>query len=202
MRSRTGDHSRDHIIDAVLELLGTGGYEAVQLREVARRAHVSLATIYRQFPTRSDLVVDALQRWMSEASYAPFAQPEGRESLYEGLMRVFRHVFEPWERSPLMLQAFHMALTGPGGDRLQLQGVHAVVPVARGVLAEGDPAYVEDIELILTNMAYAVIGRFADGELPITSILPSLERAVFRLTTNNEPAARSAGRALPADTDS
>ena len=38
-----------------------------------------------------------------------------------------------------------------------------------------------------------MIGRFAAGMLDITAILPTLERAVFRLTANNEMLAREAG---------
>ncbi len=43
--------------------------------------------------------------------------------------------------------------------------------------------------LILTNMAYAVRGRFADGDLAVTDILAVLERTVFRLTADNAAAA-------------
>lgn len=179
----------------VYELLESGGYDAVQLREVARRARVSLATIYKHFPTRHDLIVTALERWMATNSYASLAPPAPGETLYEGLMRAFRYVFEPWERSPRMLEAYHRALTGPGGERLEFQGMNAIEPIARAVLGDADPTYVRDIELVLTNMAYAVIGRFADGTLDVTAILPTLDRAVFRLTTNNEPEA--SGRRSP-----
>jgi hypothetical protein len=104
-------------------------------------------------------------------------------------MRGLRYVFEPWERSPRMLEAYHRARSGPGGKRLDAQGMAAIVPLARAALAGADPAYAHDIEVILRNMAYAVIGRFASGTLDITAILPTLERAVFRLTADNETAA-------------
>lgn len=177
------------IIGVVIELLESGGSEAIQLREVARRARVSLATIYKLFRTRDDLIVAALQRWMAANSYAGLAPPAVDESLHDGLMRVFRHVFEPWERNPRMLEAFHRACTGPGGERLDLQGMNAVEPTARAVLEGADPDYVADIDLVLTNMAYALIGRFADGSLEVTAILPMLDRVVYRLTADNEPAA-------------
>ena len=60
-----GPTHADAIVAVVQELLETGGYDAVQLREVARRARVSLATIYRLFPTRDELIVISLERWMS-----------------------------------------------------------------------------------------------------------------------------------------
>ena len=34
--------------------------------------------------------------------------------VYDGLMRGLRYVFEPWERNPRMLEAYHRARTGPG----------------------------------------------------------------------------------------
>jgi AcrR family transcriptional regulator len=182
----------DRIVGVVQELLESGGYDAVQLREVARRAHVSLATIYRLFPTRDDLVVTAIEQWMSTHSYAELAPPTPDESVYDGLMRGLRYVFEPWERNPRMLEAYHRARTGPGGRRLDRQGMRAIQPNANALLADADPAYVEDLTLILKNIAYAVIGRFAAGTLDITAVLPTLERAVFRLTTNNEAPAIAA----------
>jgi AcrR family transcriptional regulator len=183
---------RTAILAVVLELLESDGYDAVQLREVARRAHVSLATVYRLFPTRDDLIISAIEDWMAANCYADVGPPAPHETLYDGLMRVFRYVFEPWERAPRMLEAYHRAYTGPGRRRLDRQGMTAIEPAARAVLADADPAYAADIDLVLTNMAHAVIARFADGSLDITDILPTLERSVYRLTANNEPAATEA----------
>lgn len=182
----------DRIVSVVLDLLEGGGPDAVQLREVARRAHVSLTTIYKIFATRDELIIVAMERWMSVHICAPVAPPAAGESLYDGLMRVFRHVFEPWERSPRMLEAFDRARSAPGGQRLNKQAMNAIGPITLAVLADGDPGYVDDIAMILTNLAYAVVGQFADGTLDATAILPTLERAVFRLTTNNAPAAEAA----------
>jgi TetR/AcrR family transcriptional regulator, cholesterol catabolism regulator len=63
----------DPIIEIVVELLDTEGYEAVQLREVARRARVSLATIYKRYATRDELIVAALEWWMDTHRYAGLA---------------------------------------------------------------------------------------------------------------------------------
>jgi len=183
----------DVIVDVVLTLLESAGYDAVQLRTVARQARVSLATIYKLFPTRDELVVTAVERWMSTNSCAPVPPPPPDETLYEGLMRVFRHVFEPWERSPRMLEAYYRARMTPAGGRLERQMATIIEPAGRAVLVGGEVGYVGDIALLLTNLAYAVVARFAAGEVDSTAILPTLERAAYRLTANNEPAARVAG---------
>lgn len=44
------------VIAAVRELATEGGFEAVQVREVAKRAGVALATLYRYYPSKDDLV--------------------------------------------------------------------------------------------------------------------------------------------------
>ncbi|MFB4295060.1 TetR family transcriptional regulator [Actinomadura sp. NTSP31] len=183
------NHTHDAIVDAVLELLKDGGYQAVHLREVARRAKVSLATIYKFFPTRDELIVTAVERWMAANVCAELIPTVPGESLYEGLMRVFRHVFEPWERNPRMLEVYQRAQAGPSGERLRRQAWWAIEPVARAMLQKLDPQYAEDIALVLTHLGHSVVGSFAAGELDITEILPVLERAVYRLTADNATAA-------------
>jgi hypothetical protein len=108
---------------------------------------------------------------------------------------MFREVFEPWESNPWMLEAYHRARGGPGGERLQLHSAEAIVPIARAVLQNIDQAYMDDISAILTSVAHGVIARFVAGELDITELLPTLERTVFRLTTNNVALANRARRA-------
>jgi TetR/AcrR family transcriptional regulator, cholesterol catabolism regulator len=178
----------DAILAAAITLLESGGYEAVQVREVARRAHVSLASIYRRYKTREDLIVAALELWTAGHSLAPVPAAPPGESLYDGLMRIFRHVFEPWEKSPWMLEAYHKATATPAGARLSRQGAKAIAPAARHLLDDRDPEYAADVGDILTNMAYAVTGRFIEGQIPVDAILPALERAVRRLTTDNSEA--------------
>jgi AcrR family transcriptional regulator len=181
----------DPIIEIVVELLDNEGYQAVQLREIAKRARVSLATIYKRFGTRDELIVAALEWWMDTNRYAKLLEPQAcsasAESLYVGLMHVLRTIFEPWEQHPQMLKSYFRARSGPGGDRLIERGVDAVLPVARGVLAQVDQSFASDLELILTGVVFGFLGRFAQGEIDVTDIVPGLERAVFWLTAAYEP---------------
>ncbi|MCA2265165.1 TetR family transcriptional regulator [Mycobacterium marseillense] len=182
----------DPILDIVVEMLDTEGYEAVQLREVARRAHVSLATIYKRYPTRDELIVAALDGWMNANRYArlpALIDDLPRDSIYVDLMHVMRTIFEPWERHPLMLRSYFQARSGPGGKRLIQHGVDAVVPLAKAVLAQADPGFAKDLELILTGVVFGLLTRFTQGEIDVTEIVPGIERTVFWLTTAYESAA-------------
>lgn len=51
----------ERIIRAAIELAGQGGYEAVQMREVARLAQVALATLYRYYPSKNQLLLAAVR---------------------------------------------------------------------------------------------------------------------------------------------
>jgi AcrR family transcriptional regulator len=53
---------RERILDAAMELATEGGYDAVQMREVAERADVALGTVYRYFPSKVHLLVAAMSR--------------------------------------------------------------------------------------------------------------------------------------------
>ena len=180
-----GQHQVDPILEIVVDLLDTEGYEAVQLREVARRARVSLATIYKRYVTRDELIVAALEWWMETNRYAGLAAPTtfgSGSSVYSDLMNLFRTIFEPWEPHPLMLRSYFRARSGPGGKRLIQRGLDAVLPVARAILGQLDPGFAQDLELILTGVVFGFLGRFTEGEIDVTDIVPGIERAVFRLT--------------------
>jgi TetR/AcrR family transcriptional regulator, cholesterol catabolism regulator len=184
-REGAGQHQVDPIIEIVVDLLDTEGYEAVQLREVARRARVSLATIYKRYATRDELIVAALEWWMETNRYAGLAAPTtftSGSSVYSELMNMFRTIFEPWEQHPLMLRSYFRARSGPGGKRLIQRGLDAVLPVTRAILAQLDPGLAQDLELILTGVVFGFLGRFTEGEIDVTDIVPGIERAVFRLT--------------------
>jgi AcrR family transcriptional regulator len=62
-RRRPGGRSarvRSAVLAATAELLAEQGYERVELPEIARRAGVHPTTVYRRWPTKSQLVGEAL----------------------------------------------------------------------------------------------------------------------------------------------
>lgn len=187
---------RDRILDIVVEMLETEGYDAVQLREVARRSRTSLATIYKRYSTRDELILTALDAWMEENRYAGLAAhpPPPGESLYEGLMGLFRTIFEPWEKHPDMLRAYSRARAAPGGDRLVKRGLDAVVPAGMEILTGVDEDFVDDLDSILTSLVFGLVGRFTAGEIAITEILAGIDRTVSRLTAGYEASVKAPSR--------
>ncbi|MEU4312800.1 TetR family transcriptional regulator [Nocardia sp. NPDC024068] len=173
------------ILGAVVEIVESDGYDAVQLRTVAKRARVSLTTIYQHYSNRDALILAAVEAWMAANSYTDLASPPPDEPLAHGLMRLIECVFQPWERSPRMAAAFYYARVTPGGHRLDSQGFDAVVPAAAELLDGLDPDYVADIALVMINLCYAMVGRLVDGSADVPTILSSIERVLHRLTSDN-----------------
>lgn len=174
----------DRLLDVVIEILEAEGYDAVQLREVARRARASLATIYKRYPTRDYLILGALEYWSRRYRYAGIAipAPAPGASLHQGLMGLFRTIFEPWERHPQMLTAYFRVRSSPRGQELFRFGLDFVAPAGLEVLADVDDEFVANLDAIISTLTYGLLGRFTAGEIAVTDILPILDRTVYWLT--------------------
>jgi AcrR family transcriptional regulator len=119
-RSREADAA---ILAAALELLLERGVEATSIEQVARRAGVTRATVYRRFPDRTRLLVATV-----EASYGnPQAVPEIRdvEQLLTGWAsaladprqrRLLRRLYGAVDDHPELVQAYRTRL-GEHRDR-------------------------------------------------------------------------------------
>ncbi len=54
---------RAAVIEAVIDLIAEVGADAVQMRDVAKRSGVALATVYRYFNSKDYLLASALEEW-------------------------------------------------------------------------------------------------------------------------------------------
>jgi AcrR family transcriptional regulator len=69
---------RDRVLDAALDLAAEGGYDAVQMRDVATRAQVALGTIYRYFTSKDHLLAACqLELWRAMAERFERRPPVG-----------------------------------------------------------------------------------------------------------------------------
>jgi len=69
---------RDRVLDAAMSLAAEGGYDAVQMRDVATRGQVALGTIYRYFSSKDQLLVACqLELWRGLAQRFARRPPVG-----------------------------------------------------------------------------------------------------------------------------
>ena len=68
--AKVGSSARERILDAAYELFSRRGIQAVGVNEVTARAGVAMATLYRHFPSKDELVLAFLdlreQRWTKD----------------------------------------------------------------------------------------------------------------------------------------
>ncbi|MCQ4082133.1 TetR family transcriptional regulator [Streptomyces sp. RB6PN25] len=102
---------RRRILHASAQLASRGGFDAVQMREVAENSQVALGTLYRYFPSKVHLLVatmqDQLQQMHETLRKRPPAAEEPSARVAETLMRAFRAL----QREPQLADAMVRALT-------------------------------------------------------------------------------------------
>ncbi|MET9325372.1 cholesterol catabolism transcriptional regulator KstR [Tsukamurella sp. NPDC003166] len=96
---------RKRIIDATLALARKGGYDAVQMRAVAKKADVALGTLYRYFPSKVHLLVAGLVSQFERAGERIGKAQIPGDTSAERLMFVLDRNTEALQRAPLLTEA-------------------------------------------------------------------------------------------------
>jgi AcrR family transcriptional regulator len=91
---RRGDALECAIYDAVFHQLRTVGYAGLTMEGVAARAHTGKAALYRRWPRKEDLVVDALEHALPSPTDLP-DHGDVREDLLDLLRRMAAMVNSP-----------------------------------------------------------------------------------------------------------
>ncbi|MEU5426783.1 TetR family transcriptional regulator [Streptomyces olivoreticuli] len=102
---------RRRILQATTRLATRGGFDAVQMREVAESSNVALGTLYRYFPSKIHLLVatmqDQLQQLHETLRKRPLTDEDPAARVAQTLMRAFRAM----QREPHLADAMVRALT-------------------------------------------------------------------------------------------
>lgn len=99
LREEHKELTRRTVLAAVLDLLAEGSLDELSVPAVARRSGVSLATIYRYFPTRDDLLAAAAAEPSRQALAADHPHHDGDDEL-TAFQRAMWHDFAT--RMPLL----------------------------------------------------------------------------------------------------
>ncbi|MBV8177848.1 MAG: TetR/AcrR family transcriptional regulator [Mycobacterium sp.] len=100
---------RAKIIEEVIDLIADVGAEAVQMRDVAQRSGVALATVYRYFSSKEHLLAAALEAWQKRLTRRILAagsppDPDPLPGILDYLRRAQRAFHRNPEMTALMLQ--------------------------------------------------------------------------------------------------
>jgi AcrR family transcriptional regulator len=120
----------DALLEAALAVFATSGAEA-PVREIALKAGVGVATLYRHFPQRSDLIVAVFQREIdacADAARSLASEHEPGEALAHWMQRYV--VFIATKRG--LASALHSG--DPAFDQLPAYFHQRLEPALRGLL--------------------------------------------------------------------
>jgi AcrR family transcriptional regulator len=100
---------RRRILDATIALANEGGFDAVQMREVADNADVALGTLYRYFPSKVHLLVTALGRQFERAEAQAQGRPVPGDTPHERVMHVLGVTTKAMQKQPQLTEALTRA---------------------------------------------------------------------------------------------
>lgn len=112
------DHEqrRQALAEAVFTVIGTRGFEAVSLRDVADQAGVSMGAVQHYFPAKNDMLLFALAHMRArvlqrlQTAVSQLAEPTRRDTIRAAL-RVMLPVDEPGRQEACVNIAFFSAAT-------------------------------------------------------------------------------------------
>jgi TetR/AcrR family transcriptional regulator of autoinduction and epiphytic fitness len=109
--------SRTRLLEAAVELLRTGGIEAVTIDAVTKASKVARTTLYRHFGSSSDLLAAALERLLPSVTSAP-STGSSRDRLVEMVCRQAA-LYEEAPLHPTTLAWIGLRSTDSGADGAQ-----------------------------------------------------------------------------------
>ncbi|MGH7764460.1 MAG: TetR/AcrR family transcriptional regulator [Candidatus Dormibacteraceae bacterium] len=163
--------ARDRILEAALVMVGASGLAALSMDELADRAHVSRATLYRLFPGKSALFTSLIY------AYSPL-QP-----VTDILIAMSEE--PPDAVMPEIARAVYRTVLGGGESRLGM--LRTLFFEVSGLAPDTEEAATEVIGRLVGSLATYLVGQMSAGRLrrmsPILALQSFIGPIFFHLMT-------------------
>lgn len=175
---------RQRVLVAALQLGAEGGYDAVQMRDVAATAEVALGTIYRYFPSKDALLAAAMVEWMEDLERRVTQRTLRGSTTTERVYDVLRRAIATMERQPQLAEAVIAALTSD--DREAGSASAATTEVMQRVLLQAFPPGVDPqteaaIAKVLGHVWFSCLVAWKNGVGDLPWVAGELETACHLL---------------------
>lgn len=178
---------RKRILDATIEIASEGGYDAVQMREVAQRADVALGTLYRYFPSKVHLLVSALSGQFEKAQSALDSRPVHGDTRADRVIQVLKRITRGMQGDPYLTEALTRAFMF--ADKSVASEIHVVgmqltdmlTKAMRGKegVAAGEPTAEENtVARVISDIWLASLVAWVTGRLGAPQVAEHIEDAV------------------------
>lgn len=184
---------RERMLGAATELAVEGGWDAVQMREVAARADVALGTLYRYFPSKEFLLVSVMIADIEGLTDRLAVRPPVGDDPVERVVDVLNRANRALQRQPLITVAMIRALVSGNEDIAPAVArtrelMRRIIATALGASAPdpaasggGSAAGLEDEDLLridlLSDVWLAALVSWISGVEPASSLAPKLQQA-------------------------
>jgi TetR/AcrR family transcriptional regulator, cholesterol catabolism regulator len=186
---------RRRLIDAAFELGAEGGYEAVQMREISVTANVALATIYRYFSSKDDLLAAAMTEWTVRLRNRVQQSPPRGKTAADQMVDVLHRACKAMERQPKLSEALVRALSSADAG-VQESGADVqrqIASMGDAILVDFPPELRADILAAISHVWYSTLVSWANGRRDFASVMTELERATRVLITPYEQQVAAGG---------
>ena len=138
--TRAQQARRQRVIDAAMALGLDGGYDAVQMRDVAARADVAMGTVYRYFTSKDHLLAAALVYWVEQLAVRIEQHPPPGDLPADRVLDVLDRALRAMGRQPRLVAAVFTSLSSPAPGAVGCQ--QQITLLMEGIIAGamGEPA--------------------------------------------------------------
>jgi AcrR family transcriptional regulator len=177
---------RGRVIEAAFKLASEGGYDAVQMRDVATTASVALGTIYRYFSSKDHLLAACQVEWTQDVQRRLAQRPPTGDTPAERVVDVVRRATRSMERRPQLAAALITAISSPDPAVSECQHETTVVMgQVLGTAMDGvDGELRETVVRILSHVWFSTLLGWVNGWYPVRQVGDDLEEAARLLLQN------------------
>lgn len=191
---------RQRVMDAAKALGIEGGYEAVQMRDVAARASVALGTVYRYFASKDELLAEVLAAWVLTLQHQVAAVPPAGATAAARVGDVLHRALRAMARQPKLTAAVcaSMASSDPGAMAAQRRVASSMEAVFATAAVEPRPADFSERARIIGHVWYSSLVGWINGATDIGRVGDEVMVAV-RLLLPGSLLSDVSGRRIPTD---
>lgn len=178
------------VIDSALFLAAKGGYESVQMRDVAVAADVALGTIYRYFNSKDELLLAGLARWAQQTRSRLADVDTADFGAAERVAKAVQEAAKDGDRAPLLMKALitAMASTDPAVVMYKKEINRSISGLIRDALGnDAGGIDVASLEWVIGHVWFSATARWVSGLAKNGSVGLELRRAVELFLPDERP---------------
>ena len=174
---------RNRLLEAARSLASEGGYPAVTMRDVADRAEMGLATVYRYFSSKDHLIAEVHAARGQEVARELRESPPPGERAEERVVRVCERLMTIVGQDLNLAAAGVMALTSgdPAASSAEQWQTMVIGPCMEAAFADEDVGDREEVCELFGHLVFAVMVGLTTGQHDRASAMALFESAARRM---------------------